>query len=277
MSPRSVSHSSQAHRAAVFVDSHVHMHDCFDPARFLAAAHANFAVAAACREIEPWWGVLLLTESAGAGWFERLRHGEGVPGWRMQPSDEAQSLRAFGPADERLHIVAGLQIATAERLELLALGTTEAIPDGLALEETMRLAEAADAVRVIPWGFGKWLGGRGRLVRKLIDAAGPGELFLGDNSGRPRWAPEPAEFVLGSKKGLSVLPGTDPLPFRHQVDRVARYGLYVLGTLEETRAFDWVRKRISSEPAGTRPFGERERLAGFIRNQVAMQIRKHRS
>ncbi len=52
------------------VDTHVHMHACFDQSRFLDAAAANLGVLPnTCGRVS---GVLCLTETSDADWFQRI-------------------------------------------------------------------------------------------------------------------------------------------------------------------------------------------------------------
>ena len=263
--------------AAVFVDGHVHLHGCFDPPAFLSAAHRNFEAQAKRSGVESWSGALLFTESESVDWFQRLAANDPAvcdSGWRIRPLSEPCSLTLAGPRGESLTIIAGCQIVTAERLELLAIGTTDRIPDGTPMGEALSRSGQSGAIRVLPWGNGKWVGPRGHVVRSLIEAAQRGDFFLGDNSGRWRWAPAPREFALGRQRGLFVLPGSDPLPFAGETDKVASYGFRVPGPADAERPFAWLRAKLAAEPEHIEPYGEGERLVRFVKNQVAMQLRK---
>lgn len=263
--------------AAVFVDGHVHFHNCFEPAAFLAAAHNNFQRQACALGVTEWWGTLLMTESASADWFRGLAEGrtEHTPsGWRVRPLSEPCSLALEGPGGAMLTVIAGRQIVTAERLEVLAIGMPRKIPDGTPLRDCMQVAACAGALRILPWGNGKWLGARGQLIRSLIEQAQAGEFFLGDNSGRLRFAPCPKEFLLGRKKGLWVLPGSDPLPFASESDKVGSYGFSLPMRPDQQNPYAWLRARLASDPQQIRPYGRRESVGRFVRNQLAMQIHK---
>jgi hypothetical protein len=176
-----------------------------------------------------------------------------------------------------LTVIAGRQIVTAERLEVLALGMREKIADGGSLRDVMFAVKRAGAICVLPWGNGKWLGSRGRIVKKLISTARHGEFFLGDNSGRLRWGPQPKEFGVGLQRGLYLLPGSDPLPFPSEFDKVGSYGFSLPALPDAEHPFTWLRARLTSEPQAIKSYGEREHLYRFIKNQFAMQIHKRRA
>lgn len=52
--------------------------------------------------------------------------------------------------------MAGRQIVTAEKLEVLALGTDLDIDDGRPIREVLSLVTENGGLPVIPWGAGKW-------------------------------------------------------------------------------------------------------------------------
>ena len=261
----------------ILVDAHVHFHSCFPPTAFVAAAAENLGSAAAALGADQHAsGVLCLTESRDADWFGQLRllaDGEpgaaAIPGWSVAPTEESSSVMLTDGAERRLFVVAGRQIVTKERLEVLALCTAAAFEDGRPIEETIRSVQDVGGVAVLPWGFGKWLAGRGRIVERIIRTS-DASLCLGDNSGRMRgWAP-PREFADALKRGVRVLPGSDPLPFPGEYRKVGSYGFCIPTTLDSRRpARDLARILPRSE---IRPFGKLETPHRFIINQLRMQL-----
>ncbi|MCA1853850.1 MAG: hypothetical protein LC647_16095 [Beggiatoa sp.] len=164
---------------AVLIDTHVHIHGCFRLARFFGAAHANFERAARAQpgshksSHDGFIGVLMLTETARADCFKRLSawaDGEdsGLGEWRLRHTDETGSVMAERHG-QCLYIIAGRQIVTTERLEVLALGFEGFVPDGEPIRGVIDRVRSAGAVAVIPWGFGKWWGGRGKVVSALLE------------------------------------------------------------------------------------------------------------
>ena len=262
---------------AALVDAHVHFHGCFDPNVFLASATANFRLAALDLGLGPFAAHLLLTESADADWFSELtKHAaDGTSpcdGWTARATDDPRELKLVHEDSATLNVVAGRQIVTAEGIEVLALGMVSKIPDGYPVAETLRHVSRVEAIPVIPWGFGKWLGRRGDRVRQLVERATPSHLFLGDNSGRLSGTAEPPLFGVARDKGIGILPGTDPFPFREQARRVGRMGFTVTGADLLT---DWRRLREAIlAQRDLKPYGSLERPLAFVGNQVAMQVRK---
>ena len=263
------------------VDAHVHIHDGFDIARQLDTAASNFASQAeklaATADAE---FVLCLTECYGTNRFNDFmlacdQNGV-VPGlggseWQIRRSGDPVSVYAEHPRSGRILIVAGRQIVTAEKLEVLGVGTAGDWRDGRPIRETIDALLRSNAVPVLPWGFGKWLGRRGRIVRNLIDEYRRSSLYLGDNSGRLGIAPEPGEFCLAGQAGIAVLPGSDTLPFSSEVSKTASFGFYARDVPDLGGAWESLRSVLVSGRVHVRPFGTLESPLRFVRNQVAMQ------
>jgi hypothetical protein len=270
----------EAARERLVVDGHVHLHGCFDVPSFLDEAEANLVVVARALGLDPELpGVLLLTESAEDAAFRDLRSraGEaGGSGWSFRHTAEPESLLALRAEAPRLILVAGRQVATAEGLEVLALGCDASFDDGRPLAETLAAVRECGALPAVPWGFGKWWLGRGRLVRTLVEREEPGRFFLGDNGGRPALSRGPRLFAVAERRGIRVLPGSDPLPFAAQSRRVGTFGFVLRVPLDLERPSARIKATLSDASTTVEPFGEGRRLLPFLRDQVAMQLHKRR-
>lgn len=258
---------------AALVDAHVHLHRCFAPAAFLDAAARNVAAAAAAWGLPgDTPGVLLLAEQAGVDAFGALAGGPPLEGWTLGPITEAVSLRATGPGRPPLILVAGRQLVSAEGLEVLALGTRQAWPEGRPAAALIEAALQAGALVVLPWGFGKWWGRRGALARRLL-AADP-RLCAGDNGGRPAGVPRPRGLGLAARAGRLVLPGTDPLPLPAEVGKAGRFGFVVPADLDPDRPFASLKAWLVRQRASPRAYGRLERPATFLARQLALRRRR---
>ncbi len=257
-----------------FVDAHVHLHECFELERFLAAAVRNFARAGAAEE-QP--GLLLMTESAGVDRFRGLREGAGPPEpWALRPTEESISLLALRAGRPTLLLIAGRQVVSREGLEVLALACGAAPAEGRPLEETLGEIRAVGGLPVLPWGFGKWRGWRGRTVAELIERYPREEIFLGDNGGRPAGAPRPRLFALARRQGVRILPGSDPLPLPAEAERAGSYGFRLAARLDFERPARDLRRLLRGPDLRIEPYGSGAALLPFLRNQLAMQLRKRR-
>jgi hypothetical protein len=270
---------------AVLIDTHVHIHGCFPLAGFFDAAHANFERAA---RIQPgsrktshdgFIGVLMLTETARADCFKRLSaraDGEdsGLGEWRLRQTEETGSVTAERHG-QCLYIIAGRQIVTAESLEVLALGCEDFVPAGEPVRWVIDRVRSAGAIAVIPWGFGKWWGGRGKVVSGLLKDHERLGFFLGDNGGRTAFLGRPAHFEDARRDGIAILPGTDPLPFPAECGRAGSFGLVMHQPIDPARPAAEIKRLLTSTPLGMKPYGRLETPLRFIHNQIAMQFYKH--
>lgn len=266
--------ASPGSAAVVIVDAHVHVYPQFEAARLLASAHENFArhIRANYGADAAWQGVLMLSETQACDWFAQM-HAKGasnIDGWRLQAADDAISMLATGPAQQRVHIVAGRQINTREGVEVLTLASTVRIADGAPLESTLKQGVSAGSVVVLPWGAGKWLGRRGELVARTLQEYGD-RIFAGDNAGRPWIWPRPAIFAASEARGRPVLPGTDPLPLAGCEKRVGTYGFVMQGALQESQPGLELRERLFGATA-LPSFGRRESVRGFALNQMKLRL-----
>jgi hypothetical protein len=260
----------------LLVDTHVHFHPGYEADAFFRAAHANFARGADELGIASGLGVLCFTESAGAHYFRTVGDAgtAGGSAWCFDRTGEDASLIARRVSGEELVLIAGRQMVTRDGLEVLAIGTVADLPDGLPLEEAVRLCLSQDVVPVVPWGFGKWWFSRGLRVERLLQSSVGPYVFLGDNGGRLRFARPPRHFALSRRLGRPILRGSDPLPIRDEVSRPGRYGVVLEGPVDLTRptaSLKALLRELSAQPA---TFGERVGLAAFARAQVVMQWQK---
>jgi hypothetical protein len=264
----------------ILVDGHVHVHSEFSWHEVLAAAASNFDRAR--RQLglaESGTGCLMLTESAGVHAFRDLRDRPAVvesAGWRATPSGGGGAIAVRRADGWTIWIVAGRQIVTAEDLEVLALACDREFPAGLPIRDVLPGVTEVGGVPVIPWGFGKWWFGRGRLLRKLIEGTDGLRFFLGDNGGRPRLGVTPPLFAVAREHGILVLPGSDPLPFPDQGARVGSYGFTLAGPDPDSDGSPgaWARAALSGLHRQPPVFGEREGVLRFARSQVRMQLVK---
>ena len=271
----------------ILVDAHVHVHGCFDLQNFLDSALGNFRTEAARRQQGDFFsGVLLLTESAQVNWFQRfafyadkerlIGRGNNCNYWTFSRTNEACSLRAECAAGPGLFVIAGRQIITAEKLEVLALATEKEFVDGLPLQQVIQTVTENDAIPVIPWGFGKWMGKRGRFLMEKLKRADKSDFFLGDNGGRPIFLPRPYHFKLAESRGIRVLPGSDTLPFASEYLRPGGFGFSVEGRLNPKQPASDIKRILLDTTARPRPYGALEMPYRFFRHQLAMQILKQR-
>lgn len=269
----------------IFVDGHVHIHPPFDRVRFLDAAAANFQAAASASRVsreapedDLAAGILLLTESAGVSVFDAFleiaERDSSIGPWAASLTGEAGSVR-LNEADIgfSLFMMAGRQIVTLENLEVLALATPARFEEGRSMESTIEAVRNAGGIPVVPWGFGKWTGRRGEIIQSLIQAK-PEGVYFGDNGGRPAGMGRPGGLKAAARNGISILPGTDPLPFSNEAEKAGRFGWWMTGTFDEDRPVSAVKNLLLDPATPIRSYGVLENPLKFLLQQVRMQIRK---
>jgi hypothetical protein len=222
-------------------------------------------------------GCLMLTEGSRANYYNALLdrpEAATALGWQVTATDNggAMILRR-GPRDTMV-ILPGRQIVTAERLEVLALGCRREFPDGQPIGKVLDAVVHSNATAVIPWGFGKWWGSRGRALLDILRSDSAPPFFLGDNGGRLGLGRRPALFAEAEARGVFVLPGSDPLPFPSEAHRLGSYGFVLPGWEESARPAHALRTRLQRLSASPQVFGRRTTIRRFCRMQLAMQWRK---
>ncbi|MBU0944969.1 MAG: hypothetical protein KJ804_20270 [Proteobacteria bacterium] len=270
----------------IFVDSHVHLYDCFDVDFVFDSALKNFQEAARQYTSEPQASsyLLLLTECEKDNWFQQQLaagrdsgQGQVTIGkkWYAMGTGEADSLLVWRPdsPEQKIHLVAGRQVITREKIEVLALFLNQSLSSGMSLPETVDAIRQADSIPVLPWGAGKWLGKRGEILKEFLSGQRKGNLFLGDNGGRPQFWSTPDLFDLAEKKEILVLPGSDPLPLPSEAARIGSFGFYLHGDSpygDSPTLF--LKKALLSSEIRPVPFGRMQKNSLFLFNQLRLRL-----
>lgn len=259
------------HRFAV--DTHVHLYPGADAGRALTAGRDNLIAARQGADSL----VLILTETSHDTAFEDLGTERLVAkGWScVRGEADPAALWAYDSAGgQGLLLLAGRQIQTRERLEVLALGTHERFEDGLPVREILAQLHAKRIPAVLPWGVGKWVGRRGAEVADLLDGADAHGLMLGDNAGRPRIWRSPPLFAQAMRGGVPILPGSDPLPLPGAEAGIGAFGCQIEAPLDETRPASALREHLFTLRGQPVQIGERRGLRAVLGEQIALRRRK---
>ncbi|MEQ8770953.1 MAG: hypothetical protein RIB60_10655 [Phycisphaerales bacterium] len=249
------------------LDAHVHLHPRFDAAAFLDHAARNARGNAA----------LCFTECAGVNRFTELRDASSAGEWLITPTAEPESLIARR-GEHAVILIAGRQVITAERLEVLAVAADSDVADGQPLGTTIDATLAAGALPVLPWAFGKWTGARGRAVASCIESRS--DVFVADQAGRPAGTPEPPILALARERGLINLSGSDPLDLPRHVARPASFGCTLTDggsdtfELDAQTPADDLRAKLARLTTSPPIRGSRVSPIGFVRDQVALRLAK---
>lgn len=255
----------------IYVDGHVHIY----PATRLQAA-IDWAATNLRRltVAAPSQGVLILADPDGVDGFERLCAARSTPGeltgWSVgEPSPNFVTLTHGSGVT--FTVLRSRQLVTREGLEVIVTGARSTLSSGKSFGSTLDEARASGGWPTIPWGAGKWLGRRGRLVSAAIAAeAARSSIVIGDNGGRPRgWSYVP-QFRAAAENGVPILAGSDPLPIAGDEHRIASYGSLV--TLPASLELDVALKEALLAPrARIAAAGQRIDAWQFARSQWALR------
>jgi|WetSurMetagenome_2_1015567.scaffolds.fasta_scaffold148002_2 hypothetical protein len=257
----------------LLADTHVHLYDSYNLDTAFSSAFANLSRLRP--DVPgPTCLALFLAERRDCHAFDRLREHcttSGTSRHRIDTTADDRVLSISRDDGRSLLLVAGRQIATRERLEVLALLGEPGVPDGGDILDTIGRVSEGGAVPVLAWAPGKWTGHREAVVRSVLRASSPTRLLVGDSSMRPRGWPVPAPLREAERQGFVVVAGTDPLPFRGQESVIGRYGISVDA---ETRGGSPLPDLRASLTGATGPVvvaGQRDSLAS-----VAVRLVRHR-
>ena len=268
----------------ILVDAHVHIYDCFDLEIFFDSAYFNFKSAAErLGHGNEFSGVLLLAETSKDNWFQHLSEyadGKDLPDgrtageWKFYHTDENCSLFANSMKAQNLFIIAGRQIMTSEGLEVLSLISSDVYEDGISIKKAVKEVYETGSIPVLPWGVGKWLGNRGKIISDLILSENSYPVNLGDNSGRPVFWKRPMLFNIAERNSISILPGSDSLPYVSDQMKTGSYGFWINRAIDRQRPAHTLKLILVDEKSTIFPYGHPESIIRFFRNQIRMQLKK---
>lgn|GEM_PF-6959978 len=123
----------------------------------------------------------------------------------------------------RLVFYKGTQAISEENVELLILGE---VPDTSSLKGMVREALTSGSRVILPWGFGKWKGGRGQLIREELSNPREG-LAIADSCSRPNrgLGAKAISGIYNEFSTIEHLDGSDPLPMPLEEEQFFALGM----------------------------------------------------
>ncbi len=269
---------------AIFIDAHVHIYPEFNREEFFRAAFDNFLSVSKRENLSKNASyVLALAESRDSDVFSDLYMSaspfEDIPEKNSDPNsvvfyktEESDSLLVC-MGEHTIILLAGRQLVSKENIEVISLlSLTKHKDKKLPLDALLKAVADSGGIVVIPWGVGKWLGGRGAAVKKCVESRHDFPVFIGDNGNRPSFWPAPSLFRNACENNVFLLSGSDPLPLGSHCKRVATSGtLLVKGELSPNHPAESLRKQLVQNKK-MREFGDRLNPIGFFRDQLRMNI-----
>lgn len=249
-------------------DGHVHLYPDYDWALALRTLFTNLGPK----------GIRLgfLTESAGCRFYQAACDNPSAfvrSEIAVQPGPGPNALTVTLAGTVLGVLIAGRQIVTAERLEVLAIGIDAPIPDGQPVSQTLATVRDRGGVPVLSWSPGKWFSSRGRLIESLITSQPTGSFLLGDTALRPTCWPMPRLMHMARDRGIKIIGGSDPLPLRHEERQLGTYGISAMTAFDPLAPADSVRRMLSYSNTIFTPIGKRAAPLSFAKRWISNQFR----
>lgn len=245
-------------------DGHFHLYPCYEPANAIGNLINNLdLMAESARGHEPGQDVLkiaFLAESKQHDYFHKILKNEinfRTIDLEVLAGPEEHCISFNKQGKFILALVAGRQIVTKERLEILGLGMEGIVPDGLLAEETVERVIAAGGLPVLAFSPGKWLFKRANIVRQLVETKFSRPFLVGDSALRPLGWGEPEIMRRARSNNVAVLPGSDPLPLPKDEKYAGCYGFVYQGSFDQAKPLTSMKEIIMTTSQAILPAGRR--------------------
>lgn len=232
----------------IVADTHVHLYPCYN----LQVALRNLV-----NNLGNLGGnavrTAFLAERSDCHYFADIMEGKAEywgAGFEISSACEDGVVVLLERGEPSLYLFSGRQIATAERIEILALTVDIEVTEDMPAEDVVKTVLDAGGIPVLSWAPGKWFFGRKKNVRQLIDSFGSGKLLIGDSTLRPMVWAEPLLMRVARSRGFAVVAGSDPLPFSGEEKYMGTYASVLDGPFDPDKPVTSVRKMLTT--LGTR-------------------------
>ncbi len=264
----------------IIADTHLHLYPEFDLNKALVNLFKHLTVHTDALKLG------YLAEAGKHAFYDDLLSGAIAlsPQYEIHPGRKERWLEIrLKSSGNSVYLLPGKQVISAENIEILVLGTRESFDTKMPARDIIRRARAGDAVPVVAWSLGKWLGSRGKVVAALIDEFEPNDFLVGDTTMRPLGWPTPVLMKKAIKKGFRVVAGSDPLPFAGEEQWLGKYRSHfsVPGLTTPDKALLEVLAGKSAQPvsegqrATPMQLFHRQRSLGKSKKQRAASTRHH--
>lgn len=251
-------------------DCHFHLYPGHDPERSVSGLINNLELMAGSAGVigqkDNIFKIAFLAESRQFNYFRKILNRElnferiGLE-TSAGPEEHCVSFRKQG--ELKLCLVAGRQIVTKEKLEILGLGMGKIVPDGLPAGEVIEKIIAAGGLPALAFSPGKWLFKRAKIARRLMTIKFGRPLLIGDSALRPLGWGRPAIMRRAARENIAVLPGSDPLPPAGEEKYAGCYGFVYRGEFDSARPLTAMKQIIANVPSAIMPAGRRCSFMNF--------------
>jgi len=187
----------------IVVDAHVHLRNNYKIHRFIESLIKNFEDGFKYFEnLKSGVGVLFVVDGSNEDGFEKLSRyfqsrSKKNEQYRLQRQETTdQSIVLLVDEQFTIIIIAGSQIVAKEKIEILSVGTPLPSLAGKEIKSTITKITEKGALPILPWGVGKWVGKRGRILEDLIKQPNLPRFFISDSGNRPKFWPKSSLFRI---------------------------------------------------------------------------------
>lgn len=277
--PSSKQYELHAMPSSFWLDSHVHIQSSAELDEMLDSAYSNLNRFCGKSSSSDQF-VVCLQALAGQNLSEMIMLGSEARKWQLSRQTGGLVARLDG---REITLLLGEQLVSSEGIEVLVIGEPPFLRDTQA-NAAQILSSVQHGIAILPWGFGKWLGKRGRTVSKMLVEEPPlCGLFIGDIPARTALLGGSSQLATAQKNNIPLLRGTDPLPLSGEVQRVGLYGSRIIADLQFSeqesspeRALKALQRLVQPQESGSiklEQFGNRLPLIANLRSQIQLRIK----
>lgn len=253
-----------------YIDSHVHLSESNSLDQTFDAAWLNFQKHSSTKQNSVFALFIVQSEKENTRNFLNKYSGGS---WKIE---KFQNDYLVTKDDQQLWLLMGQQLVTAEGLELLNLDAGNWI-DYSPRQNIGSILNIENGLFVLPWGVGKWLFKRGKIVSDVVNKfVVSGKCLIGDIPMRIRLLNGNRHFSAESSS--KTLRGTDPLPIDKSNEslRIGDYGTIITVSEELKPCPDVIRDVIrdfcnKNAKVSAVQFGVRLSLIETIAKQIKLR------
>ncbi len=269
----------------IFIDGHVHLWQNFDLDLFFQTAFTNFTLAAnSFSPSQENLFVMFLAETKQEKSSKRLEklgmvknncnYSQNISYAFLNLTENIKVLKVRHlKSDKILFIIFGQQITCSEGIEILSFFTPHEIENENPILDIIDKITLNSGIVVIPWGVGKWLGRRGKIIENTLDSLGSTEnVFIGDNANRPWFWPSYKIEQLAHRYDTGILSGSDPLNIKKGFNNIGSYGTILDIPTFEIKHISQIKSHLINSKSHMKQFGKPQKALPFLYTQVATRL-----
>lgn len=267
-------------QTTLLIDGHVHLYPVFDLMSAIKHGRENLFSNSNKENIDstkavPIW---LLVERSDTNFFDKLANSPdsyNLGDIKFVNANDNLTIRVENDSQPILYIFAGQQLVTEKNLEVLSLVSDFNVPDKKKpMDEVIQEIKDVGGIPALNWAPGKWFGYRGRIIYEQIEKQKPENIYIGETTMRPKGWLKPKLIKKAEQKGIRVMAGSDPLPFKGEENEIGSFGFIIQGEFEPDNPARSLRKIFSDPSKKLTLIGKRNNIFKFSKRQYKIMGEK---